>query len=264
MSGLLITTLATLIIGVCSKRARFYAKFMLLGLGVILVTVPFVPFMLLRGRDYRNVLVPSKCFIFLGKLLGITFEVRGLENIDKERGGVVVVNHQSALDIIICCHLALVIGKFTAVVKKEIFYVFPFGWLWGTIYLDRKNKKAGRNFISQEIEEIKNNQVKVLIYPEGTRNQGTELLPFKKGAFHIALDAQSDIYPVVVSRYHFLDSKSYRFGSGKSIIEILPSISTKGMTKNDIEYLIKVTRDLMQQKYKELSNESLRINKVKF
>ena len=52
------------------------------------------------------------------------------------------------------------------------------------------------------------------MFPEGTRHEGSELLPFKKGAFHIAMVAQCPIQPVVVSRYHHLDHKAKKFDSG--------------------------------------------------
>lgn len=263
MSGLVISVLATLVALKYSKIARYYTKFVIFCVGCVAVTIPFVPFMLFRPRDYRNTFMPARGSLLLGRLLGVTFELRGLENIDKNKGGVVIVNHQSALDMFICSHLSLNIGNFATVVKKEVLYIFPFCWLWGTIFLDRKSKKAGRHMISKESEEIRQKQVKVLIYPEGTRHEGTELLPFKKGAFHIALETHCDIYPVVVSKYHFLDSKTFKFTSGRNFIEILPKISTKGIEKDEIDTLIKSTRDVMQKKYEELSAESLKFQRIK-
>lgn len=52
------------------------------------------------------------------------------------------------------------------------------------------------------------------MFPEGTRHDGDTLLPFKKGAFHVALAAQCPIQPIVVSKYHFLDHREKRFDSG--------------------------------------------------
>lgn len=57
-------------------------------------------------------------------------------------------------------------------------------------------------------------QRKLLLFPEGTRHSGDKLLPFRKGAFHVAMDAEAPIQPVVVSKYHHLDSKRPWFGSG--------------------------------------------------
>jgi 1-acyl-sn-glycerol-3-phosphate acyltransferase len=60
-------------------------------------------------------------------------------------------------------------------------------------------------------------QARILMYPEGTRHMGDELLPFKKGAFHLAVAAQCPIQPVAVSKYHFLDPKTKRFNIGKCL-----------------------------------------------
>ena len=52
------------------------------------------------------------------------------------------------------------------------------------------------------------------MFPEGTRNGSATLLPFKKGAFHLAIASQTPIQPIVVSRYHFLDDRKKVFNSG--------------------------------------------------
>lgn len=61
-------------------------------------------------------------------------------------------------------------------------------------------------------------QTKIWLFPEGTRNKDfTELLPFKKGAFNIAVAAQVPIIPVVFSPYYFINRKKYIFDKGKFI-----------------------------------------------
>jgi lysophosphatidate acyltransferase len=52
------------------------------------------------------------------------------------------------------------------------------------------------------------------MFPEGTRNGSATLLPFKKGAFHVAIASQTPIQPIVVSRYNFLDDHKKVFNSG--------------------------------------------------
>lgn len=118
----------------------------------------------------------------------------------------------------VLAHLWPIIGRATVVSKKELLYVFPFGlaaYLWGTLYIDRSNQRQAVNKLSQETEAIQQHAAKLLFFPEGTRHQGDTLLPFKKGAFHIAVQSQSAIQPVVVSKYWFLDSEKKWFGRGK-------------------------------------------------
>lgn len=118
-------------------------------------------------------------------------------------------------------HLWPVIGRATVVSKKELLYVSPFGiaaYLWGTLFIDRANRAESVNKLNQETIAIRENAAKLLFFPEGTRHQGDTLLPFKKGAFHIGVQSESAIQPVVVSRYWFLDGERKSFGRGKEIV----------------------------------------------
>lgn len=58
-------------------------------------------------------------------------------------------------------------------------------------------------------------QIKLWIFPEGTRHNTGQIHPFKKGAFHVAINSQLPILPVVFSSYYFLSSEEKRFDSGK-------------------------------------------------
>ena len=57
-------------------------------------------------------------------------------------------------------------------------------------------------------------QMKLCMFPEGTRHGGDDLLPFKKGAFHVAISSECPLQPVLVSQYYFLDSKRRIFDNG--------------------------------------------------
>jgi len=256
---------ATAVMWSFSSRARYYLKMFVFMIGcTVLVVVPG-PFMLLRPRDYRNALLPAYGCVKLGKLLGIDFELRGLENIDRSKGGVVLINHQSALDLIVLAMLWPIIGRATVVAKKAVFYLLPFGipcWLWGTIFIDRHNRQSSLTTINKESIAISEKQAKLLFFPEGTRNQEEYLLPFKKGPFVTAIQSSCPLIPVVVSRYHFLDSKRKIFGRGHSVISILPEIPTAGVDKSDMDVLINNTRNVMQAEYQKLSDEVMAINNI--
>lgn len=110
------------------------------------------------------------------------------------------------------------IGRATVVSRKELFYAFPFGlaaYLWGTLFIDRSDRTNAVSKLNEESNVIRENAAKLLLFPEGTRHQGDKLLPFKKGAFYVAVQSESFIQPVVVSKYWFLDSKRKIFGRGK-------------------------------------------------
>lgn len=80
-------------------------------------------------------------------------------------------------------------------------------------------------------------------------------MPFKKGSFHVAVQAQCPIQPIVVSRYTFLDSKRKFFGRGHSIIRILPEVKTTGLGKADVDKLTLDVQNLMQQHFEKLNDE---------
>lgn len=118
----------------------------------------------------------------------------------------------------VVAYLWPVIGRGTAVIKKLLLYAFPFGigvWLCGTLFIDRRNKQDAVTQLQMQLEAIQKRSSKILIFPEGTRSQAGKILQFKKGAFHLAIDSQSMIQTVVVSKYHFLSSKEKYFGKGE-------------------------------------------------
>lgn len=214
-------------------------------------------------------------------------EVRGLENIRKENGSVVLMNHQSALDLcgmnwiyyflsnnvwiyyfyyIVLAYLWPVIGRATVVSKKEVLYLpfFGFGsWLWGTLFINRSRKSDSINTLQKESRAINERNCKLLLFPEGTRNSKETLLPFKKGSFHIALQSQCPIQPVVISKYWFLNGEKKIFRPGHAIIHILPEIPTAGSKKEDMDSIIEKTRNVMQSEYTKLSHEAKALNPKK-
>ncbi|XP_031617252.1 1-acyl-sn-glycerol-3-phosphate acyltransferase alpha [Contarinia nasturtii] len=244
----------------CSNTMRFYLKMSAFLIGsMLLATFLPIPMFIVRPRDYRNALLPAWGLRLLMKALGASYEVRGLENIQPNHGAVVVINHQSGIDLTVLAYLWPVIGRATVVAKREVLYAFPFGiaaYLWGTLFIDKSNTTDSVNRLNKETHAIREMDAKLLIFPEGTRHQGDELLPFKKGAFHIAIQSESAIQPVVVSKYRFLDSTRKVFGRGQSIIQILPEISCKGLRKDDITTLIENTHQLMQTTYEKLNAET--------
>lgn len=97
--------------------------------------------------------------------------------------------------------------------------------------------------------------MKLWIFPEGTRSSGEEMLPFKKGAFHLAITSQLPITPIVYSRYYFLEHKEERFDSGEVIMTVLPPISTVGMTLEQLPELMEKVRNQMMEVYRNTSAE---------
>ena len=84
-------------------------------------------------------------------------------------------------------------GRCTPLAKQELLYSGPFGiatWLCGITFIDRLNHEKAKGTIDKLAERINRENLRVWVFPEGTRSPKAELLPFKKGAFHLAIQAQ--------------------------------------------------------------------------
>jgi lysophosphatidate acyltransferase len=86
------------------------------------------------------------------------------------------------------------------------------------VFLDRKNRDSAVQALTKAAEDVKEQNTSVFIFPEGTRARLKEadLLPFKKGAFHMAVQAKIPIVPIVVANYSDIyDSKRKIFRGGE-------------------------------------------------
>jgi len=238
---------------------HYHSRFVVYIVSVSLTALLCIPLFCLSPLNVRNAMYTS-CFLkHVTKVLGITWELRGAQHLAEERGCVVVANHQSILDILGMFNIWRVMDKCAPVAKKELFYIWPFGlaaWLAGIVYIDRLNSKKAHEQLTHASELMKTQKTKLWMFPEGTRNPSrTSLLPFKKGAFRVAITCQVPILPVVYSPYYFIDDKKKYFGRGKMIIQALPEISTEGLTLDDVDMLMERTRKLMCETFESLVTE---------
>lgn len=110
--------------------------------------------------SYR--LASSLCH-HISTLLGLRWELRGREHLEKNRACIIVANHQSSLDILGMFDIWPVMDKCTVVAKKEIFYAWPFGlaaWLCGVIFIDRMKSEKARTALNIATKEIMDKKVK--------------------------------------------------------------------------------------------------------
>jgi len=201
----------------------------------------------------------------VGKLLNIQYTVKGQELIDKNRAYIVIVNHQHALDVVSMMQVWGMFKKIAAVAKHELKWAGTFGLatqLIGTVFVQRSKKENATAALNKALKKAKDTETSLLIFPEGTRHlassDGECMLPFKKGAFHMAIDAALPILPVVISEYDFIDPKKKRFGcSGERnvTITVLDPIETSELEKSDIDTLIKDTRNKMIDTFKEKTDK---------
>lgn len=163
---------------------------------------------------------------------GVTCEIEDPHNyLNTTRPCVFIGNHQSELDVLI---LGYIFPRYCSVTAKSSLRNIPFlGWfmrLSGSVFIDRQNSKSARSAMQGAANHIRRDSQCVYMFPEGTRSYAKEplLLPFKKGAFHLALQAGVPIVPVVTANYSdILYVPGWNFKSGviqiKGALRIYPS-----------------------------------------
>lgn len=167
--------------------------------------------------------------------------------LDHQRSCVIIANHQSNYDLYV---LGRVVPKRTVSIgKKSLKWVPFFGqlyWLAGNVLIDRGNSAAAKRAMLTTTETLQHRDTSIWVFPEGTRNQGKGLLPFKKGAFQMAIAAGVPIIPVCVSTY-VKSMKLNRWNSGSVMIRSLPAIPTAGLTLDDMPSLIEQCQKAMSE-----------------
>ncbi len=213
---------------------------------------------LARPFHRNNTYTVAQLFSKLAPLIGITLIVRVPKNLT-DTPKVIIGNHQSNYDVITIA--GGVTPGVVSVGKKSLKWIPFFGqlyWLSGNIFIDRANKSRATSTINQLSNRMKKNRLSIWMFPEGTRSKGRGLLPFKMGAFHIALQAGVPIIPVVSSS---TDSFSInRWNNGYAIIESGELIETKDFNKSKIRELAKIAHSNMSAKIAELDAEVAELN----
>uniref|UniRef100_A0A0N5ASR2 1-acylglycerol-3-phosphate O-acyltransferase n=1 Tax=Syphacia muris TaxID=451379 RepID=A0A0N5ASR2_9BILA len=222
-----------------------------------------------HGRTPKNHFRIFNIFHVISFWMHLTFELRDVKYIDSDKPFILVANHQSILDVL---GMSYVWPENCVVLLKSSLKFAPgfnlCTFLCNSIFINRFSKSKAHQAVDNVIEAIERDKAtnkillqfrKIWIYPEGTRNAGEKLLPFKKGAFIIAKRANIPIVCVVFSSHrNFYDLKERRFDyGGHVIVQALPPIdSTKFDTVDD---LLSKCQSEMQQTFhrlnKELGNE---------
>lgn len=234
------------------KLVVYYGLAVLIGVGVCLYS-------LRKPKSPDNhVFVTVSVKKLLMKVLGMDIIVRGEEHLNNNQAGIMAINHQSSIDMLPLFYLWP--KNAVCLAKREILWfsgTFGLGaWLCGTIWIDRLNREKALKTMEITANLIKTNKHKVAIFPEGTRNHKGSMLPFKKGAFHLAVQGQVPIFPIVFSSYdNFYNLSEKRFDEGKVLVEIMPPISTVGLKAEDVTDLTEKTRQSMLEVFDRLNQE---------
>ena len=178
------------------------------------------------------------------RFAGVRVTVDNRANLEPQQPYVFMANHASALDI---WALFLAIPRRVRMIAKKQLARIPFlGWvMWAGrfIFIDRQNAVAARRSIDDAGRRIRGGD-SVLIFPEGTRTRDGQLGSFKKGGFHLAMEAGVPIVPIALRGTRALMPRgSLRVKSGEVFVIIGAPIPTSGLTLEDRPALIQRVRD---------------------
>lgn len=188
---------------------RLYFKAFLAGLTIAI----FIPFLYMG--DTKN----KTRRTLLSKILMRVFMVKPyvIGDMD-ESANMFIINHQSVIDIV--AMEATTTRNLAWIAKQELFEIPFFGHLFKSckmISVDRDNKQGLIKLIKDSKERLDNGRP-LVIFPEGTRSKGKEILEFKAGAKMIADKLKLKVQPIViVDSASFFDTKhSFKEGGGAS------------------------------------------------
>ncbi|CAF0790331.1 unnamed protein product [Brachionus calyciflorus] len=238
---------------------QFYIKYATYALTVIFFALIVMFLCLLRPCNPKNVAIVAKIFNILFKIYDIDYEIENAKYLQIKDPYILICNHQSSMDFMTMMKIWPG-GNCTPLAKKELLYSGPFGiaaWLCGITFIDRINPQKARGTLEKLADKINDDNMRIWIYPEGTRSPSTQLLPFKKGAFHLAIQAQVPIVCVVTSSYsNFYNKKEKKFNFvGKVKVRVLPPFQTTGMDSDSVNQLSKHLQDKMQKEFDLLNKE---------
>lgn len=231
-----------------------------LALTGFIATFEAIVLALIGQRFNVDYYVARTFYYFCSPIIGWRIHMEGEEhllNLQATGPAVILGNHQSMVDIL---YLGRMFPKQAAIMAKKSLKWLPglgtFMMLSGSVFLDRKNNKSAVAMMNAAGDEMKRKKISVFVFPEGTRHLRDEasLLPFKKGAFHMAVRAGVPIVPVVCENYSKLLKPGKYFRRGNLTLRVLPPVSTVGYTTENINELIDKVQVQMLTALKEISS----------
>lgn len=229
-------------------KLRYWWSLSLAGIMLLFVALPAMIVLQLinqRIKLYALCFWGAKAWI---RGSGIKVEVSGKENLEKNKSYIFVANHRSYIDT--TALFAYAGKRIGLIAKKELLKVPVLGRgisFINFVTIDRSNPQRALETMNH-VREIVDSGYSFGIFAEGTRAMPGELLPFKKGAFHLAMQTGAAIIPVAIKNTDYLmGKKTGVVNPGTMEIVLLPSIETKDLTPEDLPKLLEKTREAIAE-----------------
>jgi 1-acyl-sn-glycerol-3-phosphate acyltransferase len=218
------------------------------GLILLIATVPFATLIIAGGYvgasdAFFHWAASSwaKCVLWGS---GVRVRMEGTEHLALDRPQIIVSNHSSWYDVFALA--AWLPKRYRFIAKIELSRIPMFGRAWltaGHIAIDRSDHVAALAAMDRAGDVIRTDNSAIVIFPEGTRSDTGELLPFKKGGFMVALRTGVDIVPcAVIGSRAVLPKGGWRVRSGRITVRFGRPISAAEYTGDNRDELIKRVR----------------------
>jgi 1-acyl-sn-glycerol-3-phosphate acyltransferase len=224
-------------------KLRYWWSLTYAGILLLFVALPVMIFVRLINRKlwlYPWCLWGAKTWLDAS---GARVKVKGKENLAPNVNYVFASNHRSYLDT--ATLFAYTGRRIGLVAKKELMKVPIFGVGMGfvnIIAIDRSNPERAMQSM-RKAKQVLEDGYSFGVFAEGTRAMPGELLPFKKGAFHLALQTEAPIVPVAIKNTDWMMGKRTGVAFPGTIeMTLLPPVETKGLTAEDLPELMRKVR----------------------
>ena len=223
----------------------------------VLFVASFIALVVCYPFDKKRVVVHTLSKWITDVVFGLPIfmkrEVIGLENIDPKKAYVMVLNHNSMVDIMSIYNLPLV---FKWVSKKEVYRIPIVGQLLfahGDIVINRASTKEAMQLVhTRGLEWLKKGAC-VSIFPEGTRSKDGEIHNFKSGAFILAKEAGVPILPIVLDGTNTMVRNGWLMNwRNKITIRVLPPVLAEDVQNRDIKDVMAEVRENMVETLAEI------------
>ena len=179
-------------------------------------------------------------------LIGLNLTIKGEHHLWSHRPAVFLFNHQSNVDMVIIARLLR--RDISGVGKKEIGDIPLIGRILefaGVVLIDRKDTEKAIETMGTLVDTMRIEGKSVCMSPEGTRSVTPKLAPFKKGAFHLAIQAGVPIVPIVIQNSSDIMPKGDMIYRPATVeVEVLPPVDTSAWSADTIDEHVASVRNM--------------------
>lgn len=223
------------------EKSNRLVRSLLFSISLIVTTVPY-SFLCVAARwtmplHFRCMMIAwwTRYIVWSLKFFcRVNYHVEGLENIPKDRNGIVFSKHQSTWETF---YLQGLFPDIAIILKRELKWVPFFGWglaITDPIAINRSEKTSAMQQINKQGKECLDNGRWVLVFPEGTRTTPGAVTHYKQGGARLAVHTGYPIIPVAHNAGRFWPKRSFIKIPGTIQVVIGPLIETKGRKADDI------------------------------